>query len=312
MSSGASSPRCRPPPQRIRPDASVAEAIDVLEHEGAAIEGEDAFRQWMQDTQDATIESMHGLHFEIAEPIRNIEAMIAPPGGALAMYYTGPSEDFARPGRTWYPTGGATRFPLWRELSVCYHEGVPGHHLQIGTTRYLGDALNRYQRLLAGTSGYVEGWALYAERLMHELGYLEDPGYYMGLLSSQALRAARVVVDIGMHLELDIPDAGAVSRRRDLAPRARPRLPARALILPRPDARQRGRPLPRLARPGDQLQGRRARVARRKSLSPRSRRPRLRPQKVPPANPRARPHGPPATPPAKPPRSPNQTPQSRR
>ena len=192
--------------QRIRPGASVAEAIDVLEHEGAAIEGEDAFRQWMQDTQDATIESMHGLHFEIADPIRKIEAMIAPPGGALAMYYTGPSEDFARPGRTWYPTGGATRFPLWRELSVCYHEGVPGHHLQIGTTRYLGDALNRYQRLLAGTSGYVEGWALYAERLMHELGYLEDPGYYMGLLSSQALRAARVVVDIGMHLELDIPE----------------------------------------------------------------------------------------------------------
>ena len=192
--------------EQIQPGASVAEAIDQLENDsGRTIEGEDAFRQWMQDTQDATIASMHGLHFEIAEPIRTIEAMIAPPGGALAMYYTGPSEDFSRPGRTWYPTGGATRFPLWRELSVCYHEGVPGHHLQIGTTRWLGDSLNRYQRLLAGTSGYVEGWALYAERLMHELGYLEDPAYYMGLLSSQALRAARVVVDIGMHLELEIP-----------------------------------------------------------------------------------------------------------
>ena len=192
--------------ERIQPGATVAQAIEILETDDErAIEGEDAFRQWMQTTQDDTIASMHGVHFDIAEPIRRIEAMIAPPGGALAMYYTGPSEDFARPGRTWYPTGGATRFPLWRELSVCYHEGVPGHHLQIGTTRWLGDKLNRYQRLLAGTSGYVEGWALYAERLMHELGYLEDPAYYMGLLSSQALRAARVVVDIGMHLELPIP-----------------------------------------------------------------------------------------------------------
>ncbi len=193
--------------ERILPGASVAEAIDALERDDArAIEGEDAFREWMQQTQDQTMQALLGAHFDIAEPVQRIEAMIAPPGGALAMYYTGPSEDFSRPGRTWYPTGGATRFPLWRELSICYHEGVPGHHLQIGTTRYLGDQLTRYQRLLAGTSGYVEGWALYAERLMAELGYLEDPAFYMGLLSSQAMRAARVVVDIGMHLELAIPE----------------------------------------------------------------------------------------------------------
>ena len=193
--------------ERIAPGSSVPEAIGILENDAErTIEGEDAFRQWMQQTQDTTMAELHGTHFEIAEPVQQIEAMIAPPGGALAMYYTGPTEDFSRPGRTWYPTGGTTRFPLWRELSVCYHEGVPGHHLQIGTTRWLGEQLTRYQRLLAGTSGYVEGWALYAERLMAELGYLEDPAYYMGLLSSQALRAARVVVDIGMHLELTIPD----------------------------------------------------------------------------------------------------------
>ena len=195
---------------RISPGASAAEAIAILESDDArAIDGEDAFRDWMQQTQDETMQALLGTHFDIAEPVQRIEAMIAPPGGALAMYYTGPSEDFSRPGRTWYPTGGATRFPLWRELSVCYHEGVPGHHLQIGTTRYLGDQLTRYQRLLAGTSGYVEGWALYAERLMAELGYLEDPAYYMGLLSSQALRAVRVVIDIGMHLELPIPEREA-------------------------------------------------------------------------------------------------------
>ena len=193
--------------ERISPGATTAEAIAILESDDSrAITGEDAFREWMQQTQDDTMQSLLGTHFDIAEPVQQIEAMIAPPGGALAMYYTGPSEDFSRPGRTWYPTGGQTRFPLWRELSVCYHEGVPGHHLQIGTTRYLGDQLTRYQRLLAGTSGYVEGWALYAERLMAELGYLEDPAFYMGLLSSQALRAVRVVIDIGMHLELPIPE----------------------------------------------------------------------------------------------------------
>ena len=131
--------------------------------------------------------------------------MIAPPGGAAAMYYTGPSEDFSRPGRTWYPTLGKTRFPLWGEVSICYHEGVPGHHLQIAQVRYLADSLSRFQRTLAGTSGHAEGWALYAERLMGELGYLDDPAYELGMLRAQAMRAVRVVVDIGMHLELAIP-----------------------------------------------------------------------------------------------------------
>jgi uncharacterized protein (DUF885 family) len=121
------------------------------------------------------------------------------------MYYTGPSEDFSRPGRTWYPTLGKTRFPLWGEVSICYHEGVPGHHLQIAQVRYLADTLSRWQRTLAGTSGHAEGWALYAERLMGELGYLEDPAFELGMLRAQAMRAVRVVVDIGLHLELAIP-----------------------------------------------------------------------------------------------------------
>ena len=192
---------------QIKPGASIDEAVEVLESDPErAIDGVDEFRQWMQDLQDATIEDMDGTHFDIADPVRKIEAMIAPPGGALAMYYTGPSEDFSRPGRTWYPTGGNTSFPLWREVSIAYHEGVPGHHFQIATTMTLSDQLSRYQRLLAGTSGYVEGWALYAERLMHELGYLENPAYYMGMLDAQALRSVRVIIDIGMHLEKRIPE----------------------------------------------------------------------------------------------------------
>ena len=192
--------------QKIKPGASIGEAVEILETDPARmIAGEDEFRQWMQDLQDRTIEEVDGVHFDILDPVRKIETLIAPPGGALAMYYTGPSEDFSRPGRTWYPTGGKTEFPIWREVSIAYHEGVPGHHFQIATNVAMTEDLSRFQRLLAGTSGHAEGWALYAERLMGELGYLENPDYYMGMLDAQALRSVRVIVDIGMHLGLEIP-----------------------------------------------------------------------------------------------------------
>ena len=193
--------------ERILPSAGVDAVIEHLERDpNRAIEGVDEFRRWNQELLDSTVAELDGTHFEIPEPVKRVEAMIAPPGGAAAMYYTGPSEDFSRPGRTWYPTLGKTRFPLWGEVSFCYHEGVPGHHLQIAQVRYLADRLSRYQRTLAGTSGHAEGWALYAERLMGELGYLDDPAYELGMLRAQAMRAVRVVVDIGMHLELTIPN----------------------------------------------------------------------------------------------------------
>jgi uncharacterized protein (DUF885 family) len=170
------------------------------------IHGVDALKSWLQDLIDRTIDELDGTHFDIPAPIRRCEAMIAPPGGAAAMYYTGPSEDLSRPGRTWYPTQGRTAFPLWGEVSICYHEAVPGHHLQVATTRLLRERLNRFQRTIGWNSGYGEGWALYAERLMGELGYLEDPAFELGMLRAQAMRAVRVVVDIGLHLELRIPD----------------------------------------------------------------------------------------------------------
>jgi uncharacterized protein (DUF885 family) len=190
---------------RIRPGESIDATIEWLETESdLVIEGEENLRGWLQDLMDRTIEELDGVHFEIPRPVRRVEAMIAPPGGAAAMYYTGPSEDFSRPGRTWYPTLGKTRFPLWGEVSIAYHEGVPGHHLQIGQVRYLRDRLTRFQRS-SGVSGHAEGWALYAERLMDELGYLDRPESRLGFLRAQVMRAVRVIVDIGMHLELSIP-----------------------------------------------------------------------------------------------------------
>ena len=188
---------------KIVPGGDFFAAKELLDEDPSrSIEGADAFKAWMQDLQD-----LDGTHFDIAEPVKTVEVMIAPPGGALAMYYTGPSEDFSRPGRTWYPVpDGKDRFPLWGEVSIVYHEGVPGHHFQIATTISLGDQLYRFQKLAAGTSGYVEGWGLYAERLMGELGSLDIPDYYLGMLGSQLFRSQRVVVDIGMHLGLRIPN----------------------------------------------------------------------------------------------------------
>lgn len=198
--------RMRQVAERIVPGAPLPDVIRFLETDpGRAIEGVEAFRQWLQDLMDRTVRELDGAHFDIPDPVKRVEAMIAPPGGAAAMYYTRPSQDFRRPGRTWYPTLGKTRFPLWGEVSTAYHEGVPGHHLQMGMLTYLAGELSRFQRQAGFVPGHTEGWALYAERLMGELGYLENPDYELGMLRAQAFRAMRVVVDLGVHLELPIP-----------------------------------------------------------------------------------------------------------
>ncbi|WP_434742047.1 DUF885 domain-containing protein [Micromonospora sp. SH-82] len=188
------------------PGATTDEAVAVLDADPArTVHGKEAFRDWMQELADRTVTDLNGSHFDIPEQIHRIECHLAPTSDG-AIYYTGPSEDFSRPGRMWWAVpAGITSFSTWREVTTVFHEGVPGHHLQIGQTAVRADLLNRWQRLLCFSSGHAEGWALYAERLMEELGYLEEPGEKLGMLDGQALRAARVIVDIGMHLELTIP-----------------------------------------------------------------------------------------------------------
>ncbi|MGW0630615.1 DUF885 domain-containing protein [Streptomyces sp. NPDC002758] len=180
-------------------------ALAHLDEHGTHIEGVEEVREWLQDLMDRVIQELDGTHFELAERVRKVEAMIAPPGGAAAPYYTAPSEDFSRPGRTWLPTMGQTRFPVYDLVSTWYHEGVPGHHLQLAQWAHVAENLSRYQATIGGVSANAEGWALYAERLMDELGYLTDPEHRLGYLDAQMMRAARVIVDIGMHLELEIP-----------------------------------------------------------------------------------------------------------
>jgi uncharacterized protein (DUF885 family) len=191
---------------RILPGASLSEAVAHLDSDPSTkILGKEAFRDWMQEQADRTVAELDGVHFDIPPEIHRIECCLAPThdGG---IYYTGPSEDFTRPGRMWWAVpDGQTEFSPWRELTTVYHEGVPGHHLQVGQTAVRNELLNRWQRLMCWVSGHGEGWALYAERLMDDLGYLEDPADRLGMLDGQTLRAARVIVDLGMHLELTIP-----------------------------------------------------------------------------------------------------------
>jgi uncharacterized protein (DUF885 family) len=188
------------------PGATIDEAVTALDADPARkIEGKEQFRDWMQALADKAIADLHDTHFDIPEQVRRIECCLAPTSDG-GIYYTGPSEDFSRPGRMWWAVPqGITEFSTWREVTTVYHEGVPGHHLQVAQTQVRQELLNRWQRLLCWISGHGEGWALYAERLMDELGYLEDPGDKLGMLDGQAFRASRVIVDIGMHLELEIP-----------------------------------------------------------------------------------------------------------
>lgn len=192
--------------EQIVPGGGVAAAAQALNDDpDRKLAGTDQLRQWMQQLSDRVLAELADEHFDIPVPVRRLECRIAPTKSG-GIYYTGPSEDFSRPGRMWWSVpDGVTEFSTWQEVTTVFHEGVPGHHLQIAQTAYRSAILNRWQRLMCWVSGHGEGWALYAERLMADLGYLDDPGDRLGMLDAQAFRAARVIVDIGMHLELEIP-----------------------------------------------------------------------------------------------------------
>jgi uncharacterized protein (DUF885 family) len=191
---------------KILPGATPEQAMRQLEEHGEAVDGVEEIRVRLQGLLNEAMSKLDGTHFDLAEPIKAVEARIAPPGSAAAPYYTLPSKDFARPGRTWLPTLGKTRFPMWHLYSTWYHEGVPGHHLQLAQWQYLSAQLSVFQTSVGDVSACTEGWALYAERLMDELGFLEPPGARMGYLDAQLIRAIRVIIDIGMHLRLEVTD----------------------------------------------------------------------------------------------------------
>jgi uncharacterized protein (DUF885 family) len=202
--------------ESIAPGQGVAGAVAALDADPARqVRGREALQAWLQETADRAMAALEGVHFDVPEPVRRIEGRLTPTSGE-GVYYTGPTEDFSRPGRMWWSLpDGVTDMTTWRETTTVFHEGVPGHHLQIGQAVANAALLNRWQRLLSMCSGHAEGWALYSERLMAELGFLADPGDRLGMLDAQELRAARVVLDIGVHLDLPIPPGRATGDRWD-------------------------------------------------------------------------------------------------
>lgn len=191
----------------IDPDAEVSEVMARLTTDPAyAVSDVDRFVEVMKERQETALAALDGAHFDVPPEIRSVDVQVEPAGGASAAHYVPPSEDFSRPGSVWYPVAGRTHFPLFAEITTAYHEGFPGHHLQMGVQLTKAEELSRYHRLAVWYPGSGEGWALYAEHLMGELGYLEKPEYVVGLLSSQLFRACRVAIDIGVHLDLPIPD----------------------------------------------------------------------------------------------------------
>ena len=194
--------------EKIKPGAkSLKEIAEFLDNDPQYfIKGSDVLLETLKEfTEDATAQ-MDGVYFDIDDRIKFCDARLAPEGSAAAPYYQSPSEDLSRPGTTWFPTQGKNVFNWWRIPTMWYHEAVPGHHLQAATVIIEKDRLTRFQRTEAWTSGHGEGWALYAERFMDELGAFNDPGLEMGHLSAQAWRAVRVVVDIGLHLGYEDPN----------------------------------------------------------------------------------------------------------
>ena len=187
----------------ILPGASRREVVETLNTRRVS---RDDFVRAMQERQEIALAELDGSHFDVPEAGKVVDTKLAPPGSFIGAYYISPSEDFSRPGSVWFSVGENETIPVWDNVSTAYHEGFPGHHLQTAVQMSLADTTSRLQRVWVWYSGAGEGWALYSEQLMRELGYFEKPEYEFGMLASEMLRACRVAIDIGIHLDLPIPD----------------------------------------------------------------------------------------------------------
>ena len=192
--------------REVIPGAEPGEVMDQLQTDPEyAANSLDEFLEIMIGQQDMARDAVVGTHFDIPIELQPIDVKIEPAGGASAPHYVPASEDLSRNGCVWYPVAGKTFFPLFGEITTANHEGYPGHHLQFAAQLAQGAKLSRYQRLVSWNPGSGEGWALYAEQLMDELGLLERREHRVGLLASQMFRACRVAIDIGIHHRLSIP-----------------------------------------------------------------------------------------------------------
>jgi uncharacterized protein (DUF885 family) len=187
------------------PGIPLTEVVDRLDHDlgEPSAAGPAELLDWLGQL-DQQVARRLGEEFDIPPELSVLRHELAPPGSAAGAYYLPPTEDGARPGMVVW-TMPAGRVPLWRWQTFSHHEGMPGHHLELGGARFMPAPLSRFQTGLGEISGYSEGWGLYAERFMDELGAFDRPATRLGFLISQTFRAIRVVVDTGLHLGLRVP-----------------------------------------------------------------------------------------------------------
>jgi uncharacterized protein (DUF885 family) len=126
-----------------------------------------------------------------------VEAIPAFQAAAATHYVTG-TPDGKRPGRVVVATSDFAKRSLVGDEAIAYHEGIPGHHLQLSVQQQL-TGLPKFRLHGLGFNAYTEGWALYAEQLGKEVGFYQDPVSDYGRLSSELFRAVRLVVDTGIH-----------------------------------------------------------------------------------------------------------------
>ena len=202
--------RAREIARRITGSDDVDAAVAALDADRARLVAVgEPLERWLQDRIDAVTDSVDGRVFDIPAQARRAEARLTTAASGV-MYYTPPDASFTRPGRVWWTVpAGTERVATWRDVSTVHHEGVPGHHLQHAVT--YGLDLHPWQRLLCHVHGYAEGWAHYSEQLAEEIGLLDDDGDLLGMVFAQLWRACRIVIDIGLHLDLPVP-AGAPAR----------------------------------------------------------------------------------------------------
>jgi uncharacterized protein (DUF885 family) len=117
---------------------------------------------------------------------------------AAATHYNNGTPDGKRPGRVVVATSNFAERSLVDDEAIAYHEGIPGHHMQISVAQQL-TGLPRFRLHGLGFNAYTEGWALYAEQLGKDVGFYSDPNSDYGRLSSELFRAVRLVVDTGIH-----------------------------------------------------------------------------------------------------------------
>ena len=180
------------------------------EDERYTLHSSDELLDWLAESTRQAYSVLRENCFTIPDGVDRLDCAIDAAGSG-GLYYTPPSDDLIRPGTLWWSMPEGMDAPhTWHELTHVFHQGAPGHHVQIATALGQRQTLNLWRRAVYSNAAHAEGWALYAEDLMSEYGYFEDPAEQLGHLDSKRLHFARVAVDIGVHLHKKTPDKTGV------------------------------------------------------------------------------------------------------